>query len=47
MVTAFLSRKAMVGYLAEIAWETDVWIAEDATHLTHFNGDYLLQTYKM
>jgi adenine-specific DNA-methyltransferase len=47
MVTAFLSRKAMVGYLAEIAWETDVWIAEDATHLIHFNGDYLLQTYKV
>ncbi|WP_256973647.1 BsuBI/PstI family type II restriction endonuclease [Nostoc sp. T09] len=47
MVTAFLSRKAMVEYLADIAWETDVWIAEDATHLIHFNGEYLLQTYKL
>lgn len=46
MVTTFLSRKAMVEYLAEIAWETDVWVAEDSTHLIHFNGEYLLQTYK-
>ncbi|MBN3939477.1 MAG: Eco57I restriction-modification methylase domain-containing protein [Nostoc sp. NMS9] len=47
MVTTFLSRKAMVEYLAEIAWETDVWVAEDSTHLIHFNGEYLLQAYKM
>ncbi|MFN6540793.1 MAG: BsuBI/PstI family type II restriction endonuclease [Nostoc sp. EkiNYC01] len=47
MVTTFLSRKAMVEYLAEIAWETDVWVAEDATHLIHFNGEYLLQAYKL
>jgi adenine-specific DNA-methyltransferase len=47
MVTTFLSRKAIVEYLAEIAWETDVWVAEDATHLIHFNGEYLLQTYKV
>lgn len=46
MVTTFLSRKAMVAYLAEIAWETDVWVAEDATHLIHFNGEYLLQAYQ-
>lgn len=47
MVTTFLSRKAMVEYLAEIAWETDVWVAEDSTHLIHFNGQYLLQAYKV
>lgn len=46
MVTTFLSRKAMVEYLPEIAWETDVWVAEDATHLIHFNGEHLLQTYE-
>ncbi|MDF5707688.1 MAG: BsuBI/PstI family type II restriction endonuclease [Nostoc sp. S4] len=47
MVTTFLSRKAMVEYLAEIACETDVWVAEDSTHLIHFNGEYLLQAYKV
>ncbi|MFN6498295.1 MAG: BsuBI/PstI family type II restriction endonuclease [Nostoc sp. DedQUE01] len=46
MVTTFLSRKAMVEYLPEIAWETDVWVAEDATHLIHFNGEHLLQAYE-
>lgn len=46
MLTTFLSRKAMVEYLAEIAWETDVWVAEDATHLIHFNGQHLLQLYQ-
>ena len=45
MVTAFLSRKAMAEYLSDIAWETDVWIAEEATHLVHFNGEHLLQAY--
>ena len=43
--STFLSRRAMVAYLAEIAWETDVWIAEDSNHLIHFNGEYLLQSY--
>ncbi|MBW4616126.1 MAG: Eco57I restriction-modification methylase domain-containing protein [Desmonostoc vinosum HA7617-LM4] len=47
MVTAFLSRKAMVEFLHEVSWETDVWIAEDVTHLIHFNGEYLLQAYKV
>jgi adenine-specific DNA-methyltransferase len=46
MVTTFLSRKAMVEYLPEIAWETDVWVAEDATHLIHFNGQHLLQLHE-
>ncbi|MEM7554883.1 MAG: BsuBI/PstI family type II restriction endonuclease [Cyanobacteria bacterium P01_A01_bin.84] len=44
MVTSFLNRQAMMEYLSEIAWETDVWIAEDATHLIHFNGEHLLQS---
>lgn len=43
IVTAFLNRKAMKEYLPEISWETDVWVAEDATHLIHFNGEHLLQ----
>ncbi|MEH2349075.1 MAG: BsuBI/PstI family type II restriction endonuclease [Nostoc sp.] len=47
MVTTFLSRKAMMPYLAEIAWETDVWVAEDSTHLIHFNGESLLQGYQI
>ncbi len=41
-VTAFLSRAAMVKYLSEIAWETEVWVAESPDHLIHFNGERFL-----
>ena len=32
-VTAFLSRVAMLQYMKDIAWETEVWIAQAPTHL--------------
>lgn len=38
-VTAFPSRKLMARFLGEIAWETEVWCADDPAHLIHFNGD--------
>src|SRR5262249_50069286 len=38
LVTAFLTRKAMVQYLDQISWETEVWVAESPTHMIHFNG---------
>jgi adenine-specific DNA-methyltransferase len=44
-VTAFLDRKAMMKYLGEIAWETEVWIAESPSHLIHFNGERFLGPY--
>ncbi len=37
-VTAFPSRVVMQRYLSEIAWETEVWIADAPSHLIHFNG---------
>ena len=44
-VTTFLSRSAMVQYLAEISWETEVWVAESPDHMIHFNGDRFLGPY--
>jgi BsuBI/PstI restriction endonuclease domain/BsuBI/PstI restriction endonuclease HTH domain len=41
-VTAFPSRSLMTRYLAEIAWETEVWVADAPTHLIHFNGERYL-----
>lgn len=38
-VTAFPSRELMARFLATIAWETEVWIADNPDHLIHFNGD--------
>lgn len=37
-VTAFPNRAIMGRYLAEIAWETEVWVADAPSHLIHFNG---------
>lgn len=37
-VTAFPTRQIMSRYLSDIAWETEVWVAQDPTHMIHFNG---------
>jgi BsuBI/PstI restriction endonuclease len=37
-VTAFPDRSLMSRYLGEIAWETEVWVADAPSHLIHFNG---------
>lgn len=44
-VTAFPSRAAMARHLPEIAWETEVWLAESPSHLIHFNGERFLGPY--
>ena len=45
-MTAFPSRKDMTRYLAEISWETEVWVADQPDHLIHFNGERFLGPYK-
>ncbi|EJF52536.1 BsuBI/PstI restriction endonuclease [Saprospira grandis DSM 2844] len=45
-VTAFPDRASMRKYTADIAWETEVWIANNPGHLIHFNGDKFLGPYK-
>lgn len=44
-ITAFPTRKAMLNYLHEISWETDVWLAENPSHLIHFDGEKFLGPY--
>jgi len=44
-VTAFPSRTIMGRYLGEIAWETEVWVADAPSHLIHFNGVRFLGPY--
>ncbi len=41
-VTAFPNKVMMKRFLTSIAWETEVWVASDADHLIHFNGDRFL-----
>jgi hypothetical protein len=45
-VTAFPNRSIMSRYLGEIAWETEVWVADAPSHLIHFNGERFLGPYK-
>jgi hypothetical protein len=44
-VTAFPDRTTMKRYLGDIAWETEVWVADAPSHLIHFNGDRFLGPY--
>ena len=44
-VTAFLNRRGLLKYLGEIAWETEVWVADAPDHMIHFNGERFLGPY--
>lgn len=45
-VSCFPDRREMRKYLHQIAWETEVWCADEATHLIHFNGGRFLGPYE-
>ena len=45
-VTAFPNRQIMAKYLPDIAWETEVWVADNPTHMIHFNGVRFLGPYE-
>lgn len=44
-VTAFLNRTQFRKWADEIAWETEVWIANNPDHLIHFDGSKFLGPY--
>lgn len=44
-VTAFDTRRVMQSFISSIAWESEVWIAEDPAHMIHFNGERFLGPY--
>ena len=41
-VSAFPDFRQFRRHLDNIAWETEVWVAEIPDHLIHFNGDKFL-----
>jgi hypothetical protein len=45
-VTSFLTRTTFKKWLLDVAWETEVWIADNPDHLIHFNGHKFLGAYK-
>ncbi|WP_243118482.1 BsuBI/PstI family type II restriction endonuclease [Actinomyces wuliandei] len=44
-VSCFPDRAAMRKFLAELAWETGVWLASDPTHMIHLDGSRFLGPY--
>jgi len=38
-VTAFPDRKIYKRFIDQLAWETEVWIADSPDHMVHLNGD--------
>jgi hypothetical protein len=44
-VTAFENRRTMQTFVSHIAWESEVWIAEEQDHMIHFNGERFLGPY--
>lgn len=45
-VSAFLDKKTMNKFLSDISWESEVWIADNPSHMIHFNGDKFLGPFK-
>jgi hypothetical protein len=45
-ITAFLTRDTFRKFAPDIAWETEVWIADAPDHMVHFDGDKFLGPYK-
>ena len=41
-ITAFLDFKTFKKFAADLAWDSEVWIADNPNHLIHFNGDRFL-----
>jgi hypothetical protein len=46
-VTSFLTRLEFRKWMLDVAWETEVWIADNPDHLVHFNGHKFLGAYKI
>ena len=45
-ISAFPDKKTFTHYVQDIAWETEAWIADNPTHMIHFNGDKFIGPHK-
>jgi type II restriction enzyme len=44
-VSAFPNFKEFGRHMRDIAWDTEVWLADNPEHLIHYNGDKLLSAH--
>lgn len=45
-ISAFPDKRAFARFASDVAWETEVWVADNPTHMVHFNGDKFIGPYK-
>ena len=45
-ISAFPDKQTFARFAPDVAWETEVWDADNPTHMVHFNGDKFLGPYK-
>jgi hypothetical protein len=45
-ITAFPNRATYRKFAHDIAWETEVWLADSPEHMIHFNGDKFMGPYR-
>ncbi|MGN0833509.1 MAG: BsuBI/PstI family type II restriction endonuclease [Kiritimatiellia bacterium] len=45
-ISAFPDKQTFARFAPDIAWETETWVADNPTHMVHFNGDKFLGPYK-
>ncbi len=44
-ISAFPDKRTFARYAHDVAWETEVWVADNPTHMVHFNGSRFLGPY--
>ena len=45
-ISAFPDKRTFARFAPDVAWETETWVADNPTHMVHFNGDKFLGPYK-
>ena len=45
-ISAFPDKRTFARFALDVAWETEVWVADNPTHMVHFNGSKFLGPYK-
>lgn len=43
-VSCFLHRQTYKKFMDGIAWETEVWIANEPDYMIHYNGDRFMES---
>lgn len=45
-ISAFPDKRTFARFAPDVAWETEAWVADNPTHMVHFNGTRFLGPYK-